>query len=251
MEHNIKIYHTTNSGLLMELDKAKLLVDGISSDAGMFNCMGALWEDSIFKSVFPFSDIDCLLFTHCHEDHFDGERVSKYMETYKDVLLMAPKEALKGSGVQKTWHEAKERIFIPDGKTNNHYSIKGAEVFFLKTKHLECKGFECKEHYSIIIKGQSRNFFVAGDMQLDEESSKMFFGCQFDAVFFNPVVLGNRKSREVFKSLHARRKFIYHIPLEKYDRFYYRKLAISNLKKYEGELGNCELLLDEMQDITL
>ena len=247
------IYHITNSGLLITMNGVKFLVDGIFSDKNLFNTMDVEIENQIFNSIGNFHGINCLLFTHCHEDHYDALKVIKYLENHQETKLIIPSDAMLSKEFQNMYHDFNERIILVDHKSNSQvFSIENTKVSFYKTKHLDYQIAKCEDHYSIVIEDEINRVFVAGDLELNnEETAKLYKNKYFDASFFNPALLCKKNWVENFIRVNSLKKFIYHIPSERNDRFYYRKIAIYHYNMLKNKLQNCELLLGEMQKIGI
>lgn len=246
------IYHMTNSGLLISTNGVKFLVDGIFSRNNLFNPLDAELENGIMDSVGPFAGIDCLLFTHCHEDHYDGTKVKKYLEDNPNTALILPEDAVFGREL-RDYYRQEERICLLDSQLEYQvFDVKNTTVHLFRTKHLDYASAECDVHYSIIIDDGNNRVGIAGDIELnDEETKKVFSGKRFDAVFLNPVVLYRKSWIDNFKSIDAEKKYIYHIPAEDHDRLLYRKMTLYHYSMMKNKLVNCELLLNKMQKITL
>jgi len=246
------IYHMTNSGLLISTNGVKFLVDGIFSKNNLFNPLDAEMENGIMDSVGPFAGIDCLLFTHCHEDHYDGTKVKRYLEDNPNTSLILPEDAVFGRELRE-YYQQEERICLLDRWLDHHvFHVKNTEVHLIRTKHLDYASAECDSHYSIIIDDGVNRIGIAGDIELnDEETEKFFSGKRFDAVFLNPVVLYRKNWIDNFISINSEKKYIYHIPSEEHDRLMYRKMTLYHYNMMKNKLANCELLLNRMQKILL
>ena len=247
---DLTIYHVSNSGLLINIKEVKLLIDGIFSDYNPFNPMDSELENLMLNSIDPFSDVDLLLFTHCHKDHYDRAKVEKYLKVNRSTSIAAPKDAGVDLGNMVPDDSNNGQVFVVISEGGEFFK-KGVRVIFLKTKHLSSnEEDELGEHYSFIIKSGEVNIFISGDMELDEETTlKIKEHGTFNMAFFNPAVFAKDKWLENFKTIDSVDKYIYHLPLEINDHFSYRKVTISALNKLGDQIGNCYLLLDEMQRI--
>lgn len=238
--------------MLIISNRVKLLIDGIFGD-NLFNTIDEEVEKQIISSNGIFHGINCLLFTHCHEDHFNGLKVKQYMENNQKAKLIIPIDALVSKEFQVMYQLFKDRIFIIDHTLEIQiFKINKTKVYFYKTKHLDQQIIECENHYSIVIDDKVNRIFVAGDLEMnDKEVAKLFRNNSFDASFFNPTVLSQKNWLQNFRAVNSLKKFIYHIPSEKNDRFYYRKMAIYHFNLLKNKIVNCELLLDDLKKIRL
>jgi hypothetical protein len=210
-------------------------------------------KDQILHSVGMFANIDYLLFTHSHEDHYDSKNVISYLKANPTVKLIVSEGALPDKELQDLQDSSNSRIFFLErGKSLHEFSSGSTKISFFRTKHLEYQIKECDDHYSIQIEDEKKKIFIAGDLELNaEETEKLFQNNSFDAVFFNPMVLYKPDWINNYLSVNASRKYIYHIPSEANDRFFYRKITLHHYNLLKEKLQNSQLLMDEMQKISL
>lgn len=247
------IYHVTNSGLLISSNGVKILIDGLFADNNFFNAMKDEIEEDILQSVGIFNGIDWLIFTHCHDDHFDGIKVRRFLKKNPATNVIVPKDALQISDFREFYYEKSDRIFILD---NNERSFllneSDLKLTFYKTKHLDYQPAECSSHYSLTLEEGDKRIFIAGDMELNDNAYESLFKNKcFSAVFFNPIVFYKKDWIENFLEIDAVKKLIYHLPSEENDRFYFRKMAKYHYNVLKNRLQNCQLLLHDMEKISL
>ena len=81
-----KIYNPTNACIVLDFKKIKIVIDPWFSDgiyAGTWHNFPRVSKNHINKIL---SDIDCLLITHLHEDHFDINVLSRVNKQTKVVI---------------------------------------------------------------------------------------------------------------------------------------------------------------------
>lgn len=78
----MKITRTANAGILLELDKTSVLLDGVCNEVYPYIPTPSRVKNALSKS-FP----DIVAFTHLHDDHFDGDYADAYMlNTHRPVF---------------------------------------------------------------------------------------------------------------------------------------------------------------------
>lgn len=103
------------------------------------------------------------------------------------------------------------------------------------------------DHYAFVIEYGKHRVFVSGDLEMDDEITEAL--CNhglYDAVFVNPVIPQKKPWFENLMKINASMRYVYHLPSEENDRFFYRKAAMRMAKKH----GKYKLLLDKMKKLN-
>jgi len=92
-----KVMYIANEGFLIQVGDNKILIDAMFNDETINYAhvpdKGTL--RSLEEAAPPFDDIDLILVTHRHRDHFAPELVLRHMANNPDVLLLAPPQAIE------------------------------------------------------------------------------------------------------------------------------------------------------------
>ena len=87
----IQVTLLANEGILLQSDTLKILIDGIhENNDGEFNGLSKqVLKDLIDGEKLLFQNIDYILYTHCHYDHFSAAATAAYLERHpvKGVLM--------------------------------------------------------------------------------------------------------------------------------------------------------------------
>ena len=232
------IYHISNCGLLIELAGKRILIDAIFCDNNSFNPMRHDVETDIFEGKEPFDRIDCMLFTHCHNDHFDKDKVIEYQNRHPEVVITVT-EDLKVS----------EGVIVMKGDQGT-LSVGALMVTYHKTPHMFTGKDDNVDHVSFVIEGEGKRIFISGDMELTEKMADAIkaYG-RYDIGILNPIMIANKKWLERLVMIDIEKKYVYHIPLEENDVFGYRRIAIGAVKRHVETLANCIPLLGELETV--
>ena len=132
----MRISRVSNAGVLLELDGARILLDGFCTNEGPYMATPAHIRDALLAS-----DLDMLAFTHDHPDHFDREPVNQYRkQTLRPVL--GPEN-------------------LPFGTSSRGLSKGGVSVLPVKSRHIGKEYFHVP-HVSYAITG-SKSVWFLGD----------------------------------------------------------------------------------------
>ena len=86
----ISITFTSNTGLLMQYGDTKVLFDSLYGKSGhRFSPLPQVLEQEIMEGAGDFSEIDYLVFSHNHADHFSAKYLKAYLQqnTVKGIFL--------------------------------------------------------------------------------------------------------------------------------------------------------------------
>lgn len=249
MKSCFKIYYVANCCLMVKCGDTGILVDGPFNDCNDFDPLDKNIEEDIFEGRDIFSKLNCMLFTHRHEDHFDYKRAHTCISK-RNVRIAAPKDIFNHA-LSENERIPEENIILLKGD-RGFFIVGDVKVYYFKTAHLPFRGEEpLPEHYSFVLEFDEHRIFISGDMKMDAESIEKIqcFG-HFDAVFGNIIIAHNRNWLNNFMLLKTKNRFIYHLPSEKNDHIFYRHAAISNYKRYKGS-APYQLLLDNMIKVEM
>lgn len=203
----MKIFHTVNAGLYLESGNKNILIDGIhrGADSGMSDMPAVLLHD-LQNGTGIFRNIQNLLFTHLHPDHFDRDLITRFLE--------ASSPEVYGPGL-------KENTVRPVSLGNgfDRITMNNMDVLAIRAPH-EGKAFHDISNRSYLLFLEGTSVFVAGDSIFPPCLTDQFLARmnnQVDYAFFNPYQLICKESKTFLRQLQPRRLFLYHLPLPEDD----------------------------------
>ncbi len=129
-----------NAGVSAQLGGAKFLLDPLYD-----NHFGSLAEmddaliEAIIAGVPPYEDVDAVLVSHAHGDHFSPEYFNRLMAAQSDVQIIAPEQAIADMREHELWQagfaERITSIELRNGETSERISIAGSTVEAIRTPH--------------------------------------------------------------------------------------------------------------------
>lgn len=272
MGNSFHIKYIANCCLMVSDGETKVIIDGPYSNESFFDEMDPAVLQGILESEGEFADVDALIFTHAHADHFDPEAAARFMQMRKkkviapDMCFSEIEEAYAklsendGSVQNLIGNEGSERDCSetgalpgqPDLEVRLPFSygkirIGSMTLYYQRTKHLSIKSEPRIDHCSYVLESGDHRIFVTADMKADTQVIDAIepLGA-YDAAFLNVVVGQDRKWYKRFKELDVKETFIYHIPSEEKDLWNYRSIAFSGARRL-GEPYT--LLLEHMTQV--
>lgn len=229
---NIKLTQVVNAGLLIEGSGKKILIDAVHCEkTHEWSTVSNELMDYMIYGSGKFKDINFLLFTHCHKDHFDAEKTFEYMRNNKTEMLIAPKLSdidCNFSGVLKE----------PD---TDYYEIGTVDrgnlkISYLRTKHLahEKVGID---HYAYIVEIDKKVILFLGDADFCKaELALTLKDICVDVLVAPFIVVNSTLGRKFVGNVNPRILILDHLPVREDDSSRYRGLTDKNIEKFKHVL---------------
>ena len=212
------VTYVANDGFLLEAKTGKVLVDAL------FGGIMGNWcdqpDDSVsnlmLNGIVPFNNIDAVLITHYHSDHFNGPMVINFLRNNKKSVLICPwqvDEVLKKnpgySDVADRIHKLKSDNQFDTLITVNKINIRALRFnhgSFFETDSVTGKKYDLHsgvENFGYIIDSDGFSLFHSGDCSFSDKShfeSYLFGDRKFDVVFLDRTFL-RKEGQEIMNSL--------------------------------------------------
>ena len=223
--------YIVNAAVLLEYKGIKLLVDGIFDEKG--HCFSNLsieqWAN-MKEGDEEFSNIDYLLFTHEHGDHFSPVRVMEYLDHQMPKAIFLPK---KGDLELNALQRKVEELNIPCALLDEDLCRK---TIFKPEKDISIKVFHMRHldkiywnvpHFCYFLEFGEKKILITSDVDFNFETFEKLQNVALDAVFINPLFHQSIKGKKLFSEgvLQAKTKIVYHIPFAEDDRTEIRKIV--------------------------
>lgn len=138
-QENTKVTYIANEGFLIEAANKKILVDGL------FDRIDGDWCDSPSDSVVelmekaeaPFDNIDLILITHQHRDHFNKDVVAKHLLNNPKAKIICPKQVEKALSENANYASFKTNIIAitPQMFADSTVSVSDIDIRILRLEH--------------------------------------------------------------------------------------------------------------------
>lgn len=257
MEQNTQITVTllANEGILIYFNETKMLVDGIHENTtGMFSGLSKQVLADLLEGKIPlFQNIDYLLFTHCHQDHFTAWCTESFLQNHRVKGLFLPDRPTSNyiSLRQTAMCQADQKWFL-DLPLAEKKAIKLTDdisITIFRSKHAG-KQFASIENYCYLLDFSGKTVFIVADGDYDAHYyAQMLVDSTIDAAFVNPLFLNLAEGREVItQALKPKRLIVYHIPFADRDTGF-RRLVTCDIEKYRSNLPPVDILWNELQQV--
>lgn len=213
----LQIYHTVNSGLYFWNGKSGLLIDGLHTgkEAGFSNT-AERYIQMIEKKEGFFGQMNDLLFTHTHRDHYNKKLADRFLERNPDSFIYGPgldKKRVQSVLLEKGIWQIRMRDYI---------------IYVFETKH-DGKIYEEVPHYSYLVQAGGQRLWVGGDAilmpALADKVKDLCASAGCYAAFVMVYQPGSRLGREFLRNLLPENIYLYHLPYREEDGFCYYHMA--------------------------
>lgn len=170
-EKNYLIY-VSNAGVLMNLGKKKILIDGLCSNGfELYKETPANISKDIILGIPPYDRIDLILITHHHQDHFDPALITEYIRNGGTAAIVSTEAAI--AMLKKRLHpEQSDKLIALDilpGQSLK-FTEAGIDVEAFSMAHYG-KEYQEVRNLAFLIKDKARVLHV-GDGASDPENYK-------------------------------------------------------------------------------
>lgn len=243
----LHILSTVNSSLLIWSSRTKLLIDGLHRPSLQFSDMTPEAKYGLSHSIPPFDQIDALLFTHGHPDHFSLERTTAFLSNHSVPTLILPAKAGQSALADQllSMHlPASTQYISPSAALWEEcvYTIGDFKVTYLRTPHIHMPLWPC-DHYSILLEYHGTTVFIGGDMAFPTEDQLQFLlSKKIDYGFFVPFYILHRDGHRALTKLRLRMAYLYHIPFPEEKSKEFLTLVEQHMQQYAKRLAPIQLL---------
>lgn len=254
---DLRVTLLANEGILLQFKNTKLLIDGIHENSSeMFSGLSKrVLSELLEGSTSLFQNIDYVLFTHCHYDHFSAWCTESFLQNHRVKGLFLPdRQTAELFSLRQTALRQADQIWLLDlplsvKRTSQLTADISLTVF--RSNHAG-KQYADVENYCYLLDFNGQKVFIIADGAYEADYfARMLEGETIDAAFINPLFLNQHEGRQVItQALKPSRVVVYHIPFADKDRGF-RELVKKDIKKYQSSLPPIDVLWDELQEIVL
>jgi len=217
-----EIQYLANEGVLIKSGDHKILIDAIFTKE--FDYLDVLTDSELekFKAVMsPYKDINLILATHVHGDHFKAKHIGEYLLKNKETLFLGPQEVIINfkenfSDYQKISNQIKSET--PGLFNRNTIKIKEITIDVLRIEHFGDKPWNEAENVAYVIHINNKKILHLGDGKIDVKNLKELNLKNIDVAILPYWQLGSIEQRGIIKKhINPKQILVAHIPLNSYS----------------------------------
>jgi len=253
MDKSLRVTLIANAGLLLEYNGTKMLLDGIYGSEGhpFSNLSPQLWQQ-MKEGKPPFDQVDVLLFTHAHPDHFSPEMTLEYLQhrSVKGVFVPDTRTVAE-SGLASFLQEQGTPCALLSEQTDRTGFRVTADITVraFRTRHLD-KKFEKVRHFCYLITFGDKNVLFTADIDYVTEDLNRLEGVRLAAAFVNPLFFSVLCHGRFFKGrLEAENLVVYHLPFAEDDTMTMRAGVERSLARWPEAGAKVTVLQEPFQQV--
>ncbi|MFI3175266.1 MAG: hypothetical protein R3Y53_08760 [Bacillota bacterium] len=244
-----QILLVANAGVVLVHNQTRLLIDGIYNDLGQNFTQLPKWAWNTMKAgKGELGNVDYLLFTHSHYDHYYSPYFFEYMEhnTVKGLVLPDLDDT---NGLDEAWKlYGDKHIEIPE---NTKVELEeGLFVSRFVVRHVGEQFHHLPVACFIVEMDGVKSLFISdGDYHIADYEKVAELEC--DYAFVTSVFFNHKNGRELlWNHIKAKEIVVYHLPSPEDDKFSYCKMAQRDIKKHTKDNAKATLWNETGQRIT-
>lgn len=254
----IRILLTANAGILLEIAGVRFLIDALHhSDQYPFSKVPLDLIERMNHENNSFRDVDFVLFTHNHPDHYSPGLLMDYLQHNRVRRVLLPKQS--GEDIQeqeleeflKKTHISHWQLGLPRGQYHSYQLVRDVYLTAFGMEHTG-KMFSDLDCDCILLTIKGRQILITSDCDFENSDNYLHLnGIELDTVFINPMFFHSEKGRSLLKRRNCNNVIVYHIPFENEDKISMRALAHQDYIKFAQEFRNVQLLCNPEQELIL
>lgn len=234
----IKVEFIVNSSIYIETDSCRILLDGIHGRNPHFTLPRKEMRKAVFGMNSRFKDVDYLIFTHRHTDHFDAASTDEYVRNnnVKGVYcLLASDDPSSYLEDRRELFECRQRgilreIRFADADSLSFELEPNIRLIYCRTAHLDSSFYKLP-NAAICLQIDNKQLLFMGDTDHNDAVKHLVMSLGIiDGMFVTPLFLAHSVGRNIINTVKPKEVVIYHLPDEADDTTKLRLLCDKNLK---------------------
>jgi L-ascorbate metabolism protein UlaG (beta-lactamase superfamily) len=138
-DQKVEVTFIANAGFLITSQSKKVLIDALFNQGMGFGQPSKEILEKLKNAQPPFDDVDLVLVTHSHPDHFNARFIIEHLESNQKAVFVAPKQVI--NNIEVYLEESSENIInrimeiTPEWKTCIGLTINGIELKVIGLQH--------------------------------------------------------------------------------------------------------------------
>ena len=136
-ETRVTLTYVVNEGFIVEAGGKKIMVDGLLSNVGSYQ-IPTMVQKAMVTGRPPFDDIDLVLATHSHEDHFDPQVVGEFLAVNPETRFLSTNQAISALASNNDDYDSFQEQVIgvyPSRGSYEQFVVNGIEVKVFNLSH--------------------------------------------------------------------------------------------------------------------
>jgi L-ascorbate metabolism protein UlaG (beta-lactamase superfamily) len=257
MKDEVSITLIANAGVLVKYREIRFLIDGLYYDNGYgFSNIPKQLLKQMITGKDEFKNIDYLIFTHNHQDHFSAEYTMEYLKNNDIACIFMPID--KSNAIIELQNYLTDSYInyrflkIPIGDSYCYKLNEYISITIFNASHMG-EQYSSVENYCFLLSLGTKNILFTADADhVLSNFENPLAGIDVDTVFVNPLFFNNKAGRNVIeKVIRPNKVVIYHIPFPEDGKLRLRKIVERDMIRYKSDFYDMLALWDIGQSILI
>ena len=157
------VHYVANSGMLVTVSGRRFLIDApIREGIAGYATSSADERAKLEAARAPYDNVDAILITHWHDDHFSPEAVAAHLQANpRTMFISSPQVAEQLAPVAPTVAASRFRTVLPSPGRSHRVDVGGVPVHVLRIRHNPSRRFP-EQHVGFLI-GDTTPVLHVGD----------------------------------------------------------------------------------------
>ncbi len=168
---SIVIQYIANAGFLIEMDDLKLVIDGFFNQGfNQYEVPDSITQSKLSQNMPPFQNLDLILVTHKHADHFNDSLVYLHMISNEKAILICPKQVdmiMRKDSLKYSMIQNRVQIITPDTDSFIKTNIDGVELIACRMWHGKKQNKDI-ENSGYVLTYKNKTIFHSGDATIQD-----------------------------------------------------------------------------------
>jgi len=189
---SISVTSIANCGFLIETDGQKIIIDGLFKPGhNRYPTPDSNTQKLLVSNQYPFDNINLILVSHAHVDHFDNEMVLYCMLNNPFTKLLCPQQVIDSLFKNEAiFNKIKTRIIecTPETYTSQLIQIGNIEINACRLVHVGGERFKNTQNIAFLISINGKSVFHTADTdpsQIDKYTGFKVSELKVDIGFLN------------------------------------------------------------------
>ncbi|MFZ5946320.1 MAG: MBL fold metallo-hydrolase [Bacillota bacterium] len=233
MTQDKKLFYVSNAGILLQDNNNKILIDGLcDSKMPMFKNPPAEIRQDIINGSPPYNNIDVMLFTHHHSDHFDSLSTSKYLSMNKETFVISTPEVVSRINSHRTACSS-SLIELENCHSSKRMILKEIAITAIPLTH-DGKDYKDVLHFGYLVETNTLRILHIGDAEPSLENFERLKSLhpKIDLLFVPFPFIGIPSRRKSIKEyINPSKIAVIHLPHQHLDAYNWIELTKKNFNR--------------------
>lgn len=217
-----EVTYVANAGVLLILEDKKILIDALcNSRLPVYKNIPSDIYNQIIKGTAPYDNIDLMLITHKHSDHYDRDMVSEFLEHNNNTIVISTDDVISELKTDNPENRQHRLVAVsPPLYGKERITVKGINIEAVSMTHDGKEFFDVNNLAFIIEYGKTLMHIGDAAPTKVNYQSLVLTQKKCDLLIANFPYVGLPSARQLVKEyINPKQIAAVHLPVKEQDSF--------------------------------